>query len=76
VPIASATANTGCVNRRSKYLLHDELNKLNQLIAKLSTVSWKIHQWWAHAHAWNQPTVCVDSWQMTWVFRVQDTSTG
>jgi len=25
-------------------------------LAELSTVSWKSHQWRAHAHVWNQPT--------------------
>ena len=44
-------------------------NKFNRL-AKSSTVGWKSHLWWAHAYAWNQPTVLVGGWQITWMFRI------
>ena len=37
-------------------------------LAKLSTVSWKSHQWWAHTHAWDQPTASCS--QMTRTFRI------
>jgi len=39
-------------------------------LAKLGTVSWRGHHWWVHSHAWNHPTVLVDSWHMTWMFRI------
>jgi len=38
------------------------MNKFDQSICKLSTISWNSHQWWAHAHVWNQPMVSVNRW--------------